>query len=118
MNEPIILLVSLPPSANRMWRNNRLSPEYRAWKMTAGWEAKTQLVGIPQIKGAFSAKIELPANRRDLDNSIKPLLDLCQAVGAIKDDKFTEELHVYRVEREGALIELTSLSRGHPESGA
>lgn len=109
MSTPIILLLSLPPSANRQWRNNRLSPEYRSWKETAGWQAKTQLIGVAPIIGSFAVKIEVPANQRDLDNNVKPLLDLCQAVGAIKNDKYAEEIHLYRVEREGALVELTAL---------
>jgi Holliday junction resolvase RusA-like endonuclease len=110
MSDPIILLLSLPPSANRLWRNNRLSPDYRKWKDTAGWEAKTQLIGVAPIKGSFSVRIEVPANRRDLDNSCKPLLDLCQAVGAIENDKHAEEIHLYRVEREGVLITLAALA--------
>ena len=47
--------------------------------------------------------------RRDLDNSLKPLLDLCQAMGAIRDDKNAVEIHMhinpdretFRVELEG-----------------
>ena len=109
MSDPIILLLSLPPSANRLWRNNRLSPEYRTWKDTAGSEAKTQLIGVAPIKGPFSVKIEVPTNRRDLDNHCKPLLDLCQAVGAVENDKFCKEIHLYRVDREGALVELMKL---------
>jgi Holliday junction resolvase RusA-like endonuclease len=109
MSNQIILLLSLPPSANRLWRNNRLSQEYRAWKDTAGWEAKTQLIGVAPIKGSFSVKIEVPANRRDLDNNVKPLLDLCQAVGAIENDRHAEEIHLYRVEREGVLLTLAAL---------
>lgn len=107
--EPIILLLPMPPSANRLWRNNRLSPDYRAWKETAGWEAKAQLVGVPPIKGAFSVKIEIDPGRKDLDNMVKPLLDLCQSVGAIANDKHLMELHAYRIEREGVLVELTAL---------
>src|SRR3954471_9911050 len=103
------LLVSLPPWANRLWRNNRPSPEYRNWKNTAGWEAKTQLIGIAPIKGPFAVKIEVPVNRRDIDNNLKLLLDLCQAVGAIENDRHAEEIHLYRVDREGALVELTAL---------
>jgi Holliday junction resolvase RusA-like endonuclease len=67
------------------------------------------MVGVAPIKGPFSVKIEVPANRRDLDNNVKPLLDLCQAVGAIENDKHAEEIHLYRVERDGALVELTAL---------
>jgi len=109
VSDPIILLLSLPPSANRLWRNNRLSPEYRTWRDAAGWEAKTQLIGVKPIKGPFTVKIEVPVNRRDLDNHCKPLLDLCQAVGAIQDDRLAEEIHLYRVDRDGALVELTAL---------
>ena len=35
MSDPIILLLSLPPSANRLWRNNRLSrkrPARYVWR--------------------------------------------------------------------------------------
>lgn len=109
MSDPIILLLSLPPSANRLWRNNRLSPEYRAWRDAAGWEAKMQLVGITPITGEFSATIEVPKNRRDLDNHCKPLLDLCQSIGVIQDDKHAEEIHLYRVDREGVLVTLAAL---------
>ena len=104
-----VLILPCPPSANRLWRNNRLSPEYRAWKQHAGWEARAQLIGIPTINGAFTVRIEAPKMRRDLDNSLKPLLDLCQAMGAIRDDKNAVEIHMhinpdretFRVELEG-----------------
>jgi Holliday junction resolvase RusA-like endonuclease len=108
--DPIILLLPLPPSANRIWRNNRKSAEYRKWIEVAGWEAKTQLVGIAQIKGEFSVKLEIDPGRKDLDNScIKTALDLCQAMGAIKNDKLCREIHVYAVERQGLLVELSAL---------
>jgi len=90
-------------------KQKSLTPQYRDWKNTAGWEAKTQLIGVTPIKGPFAVKIEVPANRRDLDNNVKLLLDLCQAVGAIENDKHAEEIHLHWVDREGALVELTAL---------
>ncbi len=110
--DPIILLLPEPPSANRLWRNNRVSPAYRSWKKTAGWEAKIQLVGVETLMGNLAVRMEIPdqahgKTSRDLDNNIKPVLDLCQAVGAIENDKFVVEIHVYRnSDRENVLVEL------------
>lgn len=111
--EPIILLLPLPPSTNALWRRvgnkTLISAPYRAWKEAAGWEAKSQLVGIPQITGAFAVKIEIDPGRGDLDNRLKAILDLCQSSGAVANDKNLAELHAYRVEREGVLVELTPI---------
>ena len=108
----MILRAAAPPTP-RAYRSSLraagISPEYRTWRDAAGWEAKTQLIGVKPIKGPFTVKIEVPVNRRDLDNHCKPLLDLCQAVGAIQDDKFAEEIHLYRVDRDGALVTLVAL---------
>ena len=105
MPEPIVLVLPIPPSANRLWRNNRVSPEYRKWKEAAGWDAKMQTMGKASIKGQFRARIEVPASRRDLDNNLKPILDLCQAVGVISDDKFAVEIHLWlNLDREPSTI--------------
>lgn len=111
--DPIILLLPLPPSANVLWRKVGkkmvISEAYKAWKLSAGWEAKAQLVGILPIMGAFAVTIELPPGRVDLDNYVKPLLDLCQSAGAIANDKHNAEMHVYRMERDGVLVTLAAL---------
>ena len=91
----IVLVLPLPPSANRLWRNNRVSPEYRAWKERAGWEARTQLIGVVGIRGAFVARIEVPKSRRDLDNALKATLDMCQSSGAVENDKNAVEIHMW-----------------------
>lgn len=88
----LILHLPVPPSANRMWRKlpNRkrpiISPEYQQWLTEAGWEARRQLVGVPTIAGRFRAEIHVPHSRRDLDNWAKPLFDLAQRAGAIRND--------------------------------
>ena len=61
------------------------------------------------IDGKFIATIEVPYNRRDLDNHCKPILDLCQHVGAVRNDWMAEEIHLYRIEREGVLVELRAV---------
>lgn len=110
--EPVILVLPLPPSANRMYRvvggKQIKSQAYREWIQRAGWEAKVQLISVPMITGDFKSVLEVPRTY-DLDNNLKPLYDLCQSVGAIRNDKYHEEMHVYRMDRETVLIELTAL---------
>ena len=54
-----------------------------------------QIIGIPFIKGKFRIRVEVPASRRDLDNNLKPILDLCQAIGVITDDKLAIEIYMW-----------------------
>ncbi len=85
-----LFVLPLPPSANRIWRNfgGRMvkSAEYRAWKDAAAASIASQMGGHAPLMW-FSAAITMPPTRRDLDNSIKPLLDALQAGGAVDDDK-------------------------------
>jgi Holliday junction resolvase RusA-like endonuclease len=116
----IILTVPIPPSANRIWRRVpgmkglKLSQEYQSWRETAGWAAKMQLMAQGgTIKGAFRARIEVPKSRRDLDNWVKPLFDLCQAAGAIRDDSGATHFEIEPADRADCMIALWDL--GGPE---
>lgn len=92
-NLPIVMEMTLdlpaPPSANHCWANvagvGRVrSSRYRRWHKQACEEAR--LFGSGRIAGKFSICIELgklPA-RSDLDNRVKPTLDLL--AGLITDD--------------------------------
>jgi Holliday junction resolvase RusA-like endonuclease len=84
----IVLRIPMPPSANRIWRRAgaimHKSTEYRAWKDSAAASIEAQRAG--RTLDWFSIGIDLPHSRRDPDNSIKPLLDACQAGGAIRND--------------------------------
>lgn len=80
-----------PPSANRLWvrarKGMRKSDAYSAWLTEAGWHAKAQRP--TKIDGPY--KLSIHASRpdrrtRDLDNIIKPVNDLLQAVGVINND--------------------------------
>lgn len=81
----------VPPSVNRCWRNVRgvgrvRTAHYRAWLDEAGWTLRAQRP--PRIDGDVSVSIRAgrPRRRRDLDNTIKPLLDLLVSCGVIVDD--------------------------------
>ena len=86
----IEIILPLPPSANRIWRNFRgrmvKSSEYREWRDDAADSIAHQMGGQPPLMW-FTAAMIMPPTRRDLDNSIKPTLDALQAGGAVMDDK-------------------------------
>lgn len=97
---PIITVdLPWPPTANKIWRsgNKRVyrSQKYESWLKEAFYifkESKPK-----KIDGLFSAEIHLhPPDQRhhDIDNRIKPILDLCQHVGVISNDRFCRELYV------------------------
>ena len=112
--EHITIFVPPPPSANRMFgrrltkRGKRLlTPEYMAWRDSAGWEAKRQLIGVPRIDGRFDVSIEVPVSRKDLDNHVKPLLDLCQRVGLISNDGNTAAISIVPADRADCVLRFT-----------
>lgn len=89
-----------PPSANRYWRNFRgrivKSDEARQYQTNARWIARCAGMHEPITgKVAISLRVYRPAQRGDLDNRIKVLLDALQGV-AYEDDKQIVELHAYQ----------------------
>lgn len=119
-----MIILALPPSANRIWRKTPRgmikSDEYRTWSNNAAWCVAQQWQQAPLEW--FGVCIKLPATRRDPDNSIKPLLDALQAGGAIVDDKRMQWLTLTvlqdRAEDQGALIELCSQPAPPPKPKA
>ena len=84
-------ILDWPPSTNTIWRaykgRNILALRYRQWRDGAG----KQLVSlkVKPIKGPVFVEIELcsPTKRSfDLDNRIKPILDLLVINGVIEAD--------------------------------
>lgn len=93
----VTLQLPLPPSANRLWvraqKGMRRSDEYVAWLLEAGWTAKTQRPG--KIDGPFKVSIHASRpdkRRRDIDNLIKPSLDLMEHLQIIEDDSDCEQV--------------------------
>lgn len=84
--------LTIPPSANNCFinvggRGRIRSRKYTAWATTAGWELRTQRprkIAGPVRIGIVMAR---PNARSDIDNRIKPLLDLLVAHAVIEDDR-------------------------------
>jgi Holliday junction resolvase RusA-like endonuclease len=91
----VVINFPRPTSANRMFsrqvtrRGRRdLTPEYKAWRDEAGWLVKMQIVGLETITSRFNVVIEVPrTSRTDIDNNVKPILDLAQNMGIISNDR-------------------------------
>lgn len=87
-----VLEIPRPPSANTAFRNlagggRAKTRGYRAWREEAGWTVKTQ--SPAKITGEFEVEIVCPRpdnRRRDIDNLIKPTLDLLVLAGVTPDD--------------------------------
>ena len=102
MTEPphIVLVLPLPPSANRMHRRGRTpaglpimhkADSYKAWLATAGWEAKAQAAG-DSIPYRYHLRMVVPEQLKDPDNLVKPTQDLLQKVGVLANDKHLRRL--------------------------
>lgn len=120
MSATIALTLPVCPSTNSLWitpphfKRRVRSPEYATWLRSAGWVARSQLVGVPTITGTFTARIEVPAkSRRDRDNWSKALMDLCQSVGAVRNDAGLRDYEVVGADRSDVLVVLTDC--GGPE---
>lgn len=94
--------VPVPPSANNLYANmpfgggRRKTGEYRAWLNAAGWEMRAQHV-LPLPAGNYALRIRAPINRRrDLDNTLKPVLDLIVELGLIRDDNLIDKIIIER----------------------
>lgn len=94
-----------PPSANNLFANaGRLgrvpTTEYKKWQQEAGWTVKQQLAGrmpAKPIEDSVSVSIDAHlSRRRDIDNVVKPLLDLLVTLGIIEDDKWVDRITATR----------------------
>lgn len=101
----LTLTMPIPPSSNNMFINvpNRgrvKSKAYKAWIEDAGWTILQQ--GIRRIAGPVTVHIRCKrlSGRADIDNRVKPVLDLLVLHRAIDDDR-----NVARVSAEWADVE-------------
>lgn len=97
MSAAIVTLKSYPPSANRIWRYSAHGPhrstEYKDWLEASLWEIAVQKQ--PKVEGPFVCKLMIQKPARyglDLDNYIKPAMDLVQKAGLIDNDKLAQKL--------------------------
>jgi crossover junction endodeoxyribonuclease RusA len=90
---PLIFELPMPPSVNSIWRGGKggrhyLSAKYKAWKDAAGHDLRTQ-AGNKHISGPYAVEIQASRpdkRRRDIDNLIKPVLDLLAVTHITSDD--------------------------------
>jgi Holliday junction resolvase RusA-like endonuclease len=85
----VSIVLPMPPSVNRCWANvegvGRVrSTAYRRWSKAATQELQAQQAGA--IPGKFAVVITATRTKRkrDIDNLIKPILDLL--VGVVTED--------------------------------
>jgi Holliday junction resolvase RusA-like endonuclease len=114
-----VVTMSRPPSTNKLWirapgKPRVRSPEYSQWLVSAGWDVRRQLVGVPPVDCRFNCLIEVPISRRDTGNFEKPAMDLCEHVGLITNDGNAHEITIRPVPREDVMVALWVL----PEMGA
>ncbi len=89
-------LAKTPPSVNALWANvgkRRIkTAAYQAWATAAHWEIKPQ--GAWHCAGhvAIALTINPKMTKCDLDNMIKPVLDLLVNAGRISDDRMVVDV--------------------------
>jgi crossover junction endodeoxyribonuclease RusA len=111
MTEPVCHLdLPVPPSTNNLFVNRRpgqgraRGPAYRAWLKEAGWEIVQQRLpwAHPTLRVRLRVQIDAQLKlNRDLDNSIKAILDLLVKMGVIADDNLIDDLRIVRRMGEG-----------------
>jgi crossover junction endodeoxyribonuclease RusA len=121
------LSLPYPPSANRLWRawkgRNIKSAEYRAWLTKGAADLAGQEVEPVPGHYRLTLIVNRPDNRRrDLSNTIKPVEDLLQSAGLIRDDADCQRLMVMwgslppdKAAR--VLVHLTPCRASQPQSG-
>jgi Holliday junction resolvase RusA-like endonuclease len=86
----LTITIPVPPSANNMFinvpkRGRVKSTEYRKWRDAAGWFIQSQ--PHPKVPGKVNILIEVRRGRGDIDNRVKPVLDLLVLHHLIDDDR-------------------------------
>ena len=93
------LIIKIKPiSVNKVWQGKRFrTPEYRDWIDKALWLMKKQekVGGRIYLKITFYIKYPL---KSDLDNYLKPSIDLIVRKGWIEDDRFIFKLDTQKIE--------------------
>jgi crossover junction endodeoxyribonuclease RusA len=108
----ISMSLPYPISVNAMYRNapgkGRVKTErYKTWVQAAGWSIRA--ARPKRLEGAFILEMNLytaDQRRRDVDNCVKPILDLLVEHQLIEDDSKCVELHVRKVRSDTAYAEI------------
>jgi Holliday junction resolvase RusA-like endonuclease len=110
----IVVYMSVPPSLNRLWstmpgKKRVRSQEYSAWLHTAGWEVRSQIVGMKPIDCRFDALIEVPISRRDVGNNEKAVMDNCEHAGLVSNDGNARSITIRQTSRDDVMVAIWPL---------
>jgi Holliday junction resolvase RusA-like endonuclease len=107
----VIRTLSLPPSVNSAWLNIQgrgrvKSSAYRLWERESLKAIDKLYLPAVHPEAGLVVRLELPRpdKRSDLDNRIKPILDLLVASGVIADDRHVLRLSARWVEKDKPMI--------------
>lgn len=96
----ITLRLPIPPSVNALYANSRHAGRgrfktklYRNWIKEADGYYLTQKP-IVSVVGPYTATIEIPKTRGDVDNRSKAVLDYLVRVGLTSDDRHCRKVSV------------------------
>jgi crossover junction endodeoxyribonuclease RusA len=89
-----------PPSVNRLWRYGRgrayKSKVYKDWLIEGELTLRQLTLECFECPVSVEMAVGRPdKRRRDLDNIVKPCLDLLEKVGVFEDDSQVHRLNVY-----------------------
>lgn len=96
-----MLILPLPPSLNNAFVNapdgkgRWPSRDYSRWRKAAGQALTLQAWDMPSKPYAITIRLNID-HRSDIDNRVKPVLDLLVKHGVLAGDQWVNELHVYR----------------------
>lgn len=98
MAEYLAFELPFPPSTNAIWRTAggrvHRSASYQEWQIAAGYQLSQQ-IRSQKVPGPIGIELRFvkPSKRRmDLDNRIKPVLDLLVAHQVIDDDCLVQNI--------------------------
>jgi len=96
----IQLDLPVPPSTNKLYRNvpsvGRVkTKDYKSWEKVGGLSIISQ--GRPSIDGKYSISIRVhpDATKADIGNLEKPISDLLQMMGVIKNDRDCQKMVIF-----------------------
>ena len=97
------LTIPVPPSANNLFATVKSgrrvkSRQYKAWLADCGTEILVQAPRRHEERKPLLVRIQAELDyRRDLDNTIKPILDMLVHHRIMLDDRWVDEIHARRV---------------------
>lgn len=97
------LTLPLPPTTNSSYKTTRLggfytTQKHKQWFVDAGWIIKPLQKGKPTMTGYVSVDLVFHLKReRDIDASIKPILDVMQKQRVYLNDKQVTWMNVIKL---------------------